>query len=244
MRPRNREINIFNLSMLDVICGSLGTFILLMIILLPYYKKSNIDYQQEIQQIQQQLDASRQQFQEALTRASTAENQAKAALNRAQAAEKDMADVRRKVSASTRIPLEIMTRYLSAVPQTEKFEIALSAQGGTPPYSWKLEGKLPKGVNFDGVTGILSGTPDTSGNFDIRVVVTDAVDGRSGDPKPMTLKVIQKTEQKSEITAWILVVVAVFATMVANSLWQKHKTNVYIKKMKDQGYEPGWIPKG
>ena len=63
MRPRNREINIFNLSMLDVICGSLGTFILLMIILLPYYKKSNIDYQQEIRQIQQQLEASRQQAQ-------------------------------------------------------------------------------------------------------------------------------------------------------------------------------------
>lgn len=87
MRPRNREINIFNLSMLDVICGSLGTFILLMIILLPYYKKDNINYQQEIQQIQQQLDASRQQAQAALARASAAENQAQAALDRAQDAE-------------------------------------------------------------------------------------------------------------------------------------------------------------
>jgi uncharacterized protein YfaP (DUF2135 family) len=104
MRPRNREINIFNLSMLDVICGSLGAFILLMIILLPYYKKATIDYQQEIQQLQQQLAATRQQAEEALIRASTAENQvqstraelervrqeAQAALDRTQAAEQEV----------------------------------------------------------------------------------------------------------------------------------------------------------
>ena len=87
MRPRSREINIFNLSMLDVICGSLGTFILLMIILLPYYKKDNINYQQEIQQIRRQLDASQQQTHAALARASAAENQAHTALDRAQDAE-------------------------------------------------------------------------------------------------------------------------------------------------------------
>ena len=36
MRP-NREINIFNLSMLDVICGALGAFLILFLVAAPYY---------------------------------------------------------------------------------------------------------------------------------------------------------------------------------------------------------------
>jgi uncharacterized membrane protein YgaE (UPF0421/DUF939 family) len=49
MKPRNREINIFNLSMLDVISGAMGAFLIIMVILLPYYKKETIDYQRELQ---------------------------------------------------------------------------------------------------------------------------------------------------------------------------------------------------
>ena len=37
MKPRNREINIFNLSMLDVICGALGAFLILFLIAAPHY---------------------------------------------------------------------------------------------------------------------------------------------------------------------------------------------------------------
>ena len=37
MKPRNREINIFNMSLLDVLCGALGTFCFLMLVLFPYY---------------------------------------------------------------------------------------------------------------------------------------------------------------------------------------------------------------
>jgi hypothetical protein len=50
MKRRNREINIFNLSMLDVISGAMGAFLIIMVILLPYYKKDSIDYQRELQQ--------------------------------------------------------------------------------------------------------------------------------------------------------------------------------------------------
>ena len=39
MKRRNRDINIFNLSMLDVISGAMGAFLIIMVILLPYYKK-------------------------------------------------------------------------------------------------------------------------------------------------------------------------------------------------------------
>src|ERR1051325_4235850 len=38
MKPRNREINIFNMSLLDILCGALGTFCFLMLVLFPFYK--------------------------------------------------------------------------------------------------------------------------------------------------------------------------------------------------------------
>lgn len=61
MKVRNREINIFNLSMLDVICGALGAFLILLILTLPYYKKTNAgqksdtDCQATIERLQQEL---------------------------------------------------------------------------------------------------------------------------------------------------------------------------------------------
>lgn len=48
MKPRNREINIFNLSMLDVISGAMGAFLILMVVALPYYKKDTINLTKEI----------------------------------------------------------------------------------------------------------------------------------------------------------------------------------------------------
>lgn len=48
MKPRNREINIFNLSMLDVISGALGAFLIIMVVLFPYYKKDFIKENQRL----------------------------------------------------------------------------------------------------------------------------------------------------------------------------------------------------
>ena len=39
MKPRNREINIFNMSLLDVLCGALGTFCFMMLVLFPFYSQ-------------------------------------------------------------------------------------------------------------------------------------------------------------------------------------------------------------
>src|SRR5215467_14058352 len=52
MRARAREINIFNMSLLDILCGALGAFCFMMLVLLPYYKPpgSAIDlHKQEVQ---------------------------------------------------------------------------------------------------------------------------------------------------------------------------------------------------
>lgn len=39
MKPRNCEVNIFNMSMLDVMSGALGAILIIMVVLFPYYNK-------------------------------------------------------------------------------------------------------------------------------------------------------------------------------------------------------------
>lgn len=101
MLRRNRDISIFSLSMLDVFCGALGAFLIVMIILLPFYKKESIDFmrsneqlqtqveelQQELSTLRQEMESLRQQLAQAEQRAQEAEQRAQEAEQRAEAAE-------------------------------------------------------------------------------------------------------------------------------------------------------------
>lgn len=64
MRRRNREINIFNMSALDLFASALGAFILLFAILMPYYLKTskiviqeNIDLKAQLKECQAQISS-------------------------------------------------------------------------------------------------------------------------------------------------------------------------------------------
>ncbi len=50
MKPRNREINIFNMSLLDILCGALGAFCFMMLSLLPYYRPPDQNFNVSEQQ--------------------------------------------------------------------------------------------------------------------------------------------------------------------------------------------------
>jgi len=109
MKPRNREINIFNLSMLDVISGALGAFLIIMIVLFPYYNKEVIDYQQEneelrdrIQALTEQLEAAQEAVQAARERAETAEASLQSARERAEAAEEALQAARSEAQQTQR----------------------------------------------------------------------------------------------------------------------------------------------
>lgn len=89
MKRRSREISIFNLSMLDVISGAMAAFLIIMVVLLPYYKKEHVDYQAELADLRTTLAEAEQRIEAANAEASQAQaaaENAQQALQQAQAA--------------------------------------------------------------------------------------------------------------------------------------------------------------
>jgi hypothetical protein len=78
-------------------------------------------------------------------------------------------------SANSGSPLTIAISSLPqgvvSVPYTGTF----SATGGVAPYTWSItSGQLPPGLNLAANTGIISGTPTSSGNYSFAITVTDS----------------------------------------------------------------------
>ncbi len=70
MRARRREINIFNMSLLDILCGALGAFCFMMLVALPYYKPPGHEpdlkkAQEKTDQLIHQLDQMKTQMRDA-----------------------------------------------------------------------------------------------------------------------------------------------------------------------------------
>jgi len=77
MQRKNREISIFSMSVVDLFASALGAFIVLFMVLLPYYLKVDpelIEQNQRLQQENQQLQAQNQDLQQQLAECQ-AENQ-------------------------------------------------------------------------------------------------------------------------------------------------------------------------
>jgi hypothetical protein len=87
MRRRRGELQIFSLSMLDVIAGALGAFLIVVILLLPYYKKESADFINQIRTLEAELART-------AAAAATSEAQAAAAQAEAQAAKAEAQTLR------------------------------------------------------------------------------------------------------------------------------------------------------
>jgi hypothetical protein len=58
MKARNREINIFNMSLLDILCGALGVFCFMTLVLFPYWRPTGAnaeDLEKNKQAIEQEM---------------------------------------------------------------------------------------------------------------------------------------------------------------------------------------------
>jgi hypothetical protein len=68
MKARNREINIFNMSLLDILCGALGVFCFMTLVLFPYWRptganaedleKNKLAIEQELKELKRKLGES------------------------------------------------------------------------------------------------------------------------------------------------------------------------------------------
>ena len=83
--------------------------------------------------------------------------------------------VERDATANAPAPLGVVTTSLPSGSVGTSYSAALAATGGTHPYSWAvIAGQLPNGLALAGSTGIISGTPVTTGTFTFTVQVTDS----------------------------------------------------------------------
>lgn len=81
---------------------------------------------------------------------------------------------------STASPVQVTSTLLPAATAGTSYRQTLSATGGTGSYSWAVtQGSLPSGLSLDASTGMLSGTPASSGPDSFTVTATDGA-GHTG----------------------------------------------------------------
>jgi uncharacterized protein affecting Mg2+/Co2+ transport len=75
-------------------------------------------------------------------------------------------------------PLTVTTSTLANGTTGSAYSQTLQASGGTSPYSWSIVsglGNLPPGLGLNPSSGVISGTPTTTGTYNFTVRVTDSV---------------------------------------------------------------------
>lgn len=77
------------------------------------------------------------------------------------------------MAAFTSSQLTISTASLPQGVQGAFYKATIEASGGATPYAWTINGSLPSGMSFD-ASGVISGTPTSTGSYNISVQVRDA----------------------------------------------------------------------
>ena len=87
------------------------------------------------------------------------------------------------LSIAVSAALEITTNSLPDAEEGESYSRTLQRSGGVAPFTWSVTPPLPSGLNLNGSTGQISGTPagGTDGNYDLTFSVQD-----SSTPTPQT----------------------------------------------------------
>ncbi|MGH9476094.1 MAG: putative Ig domain-containing protein [Terriglobales bacterium] len=72
-------------------------------------------------------------------------------------------------------PFQILTAHLPPPRRGQPYKAQLQAEGGTKPYTWSIvHGQLPAGLEFNGQSGRITGTPASAGSFALLIAVRDA----------------------------------------------------------------------
>ena len=129
MRRRNREINIFSMSALDLFASAMGAFILIAVIALPYYLMTDKQLLEDAKQAQQQ--------------AQVAEQKAQAAENRVQAAERQISQLEReKQQLEKELDSAMIFVVHGIVSTSKKFVVLVDLSGSMTNYKSIMERTL------------------------------------------------------------------------------------------------------
>jgi putative Ig domain-containing protein/dockerin type I repeat protein len=83
----------------------------------------------------------------------------------------------------------IMVPSLPNAQVGKPYAEALQTSGGLPPYTWKLTGKLPPGLQLNTSTGTITGTPTELGAFTFTITVSDSETTPAKDQEVIALTV-------------------------------------------------------
>jgi hypothetical protein len=95
--------------------------------------------------------------------------------------------------------LTITTASLSNGTQNVSYSAALTASGGTTPYTWLIPSGLPPGLTLNSSTGAITGTPTSVGTYSFTAQVTDA--GNPAQNATKALSIVISAPQTS-YTIW------------------------------------------
>ena len=121
MARRSREINIFNIAFLDVITGAMGAFVLMVLLLAPYYSGSSVQTRQNQQAAKSAVDRA----QHAVRKAQESRNSA-AAKDALQQAQHSLAEAQQQLDVLRRQldQLTAQNRRLTKVDDQQQQQIA------------------------------------------------------------------------------------------------------------------------
>ena len=90
--------------------------------------------------------------------------------------------------------LGITTTSLPAGTVGSAYSATLAAIGGTSPYTWSISaGQLPPGLTLGSATGVISGTPSSTGSYSFTAMVTDSASPQNTASQSYTLTIASTT---------------------------------------------------
>lgn len=100
------------------------------------------------------------------------------------------------LAAAQTNPITISTTSPQKAWLRQPYRLKLEAQGGVPPFQWRVtSGELPSGIEL-GLDGVLSGAPTSAGEYRFVVTATDSAQPAFQRTAELVLRVIAPLEIK------------------------------------------------